>query len=275
MPFLTEPEPRRGEVLPVFPGIRRIVAANPGVMTYFGTNTYLIDTEDGVAVLDPGPEDHPEHIDAILRAAGGKVTLILTSHHHHDHIGAVPALRAATGAPVAGFREQAIPEFAPDIRLDDGDEIAGLVALHTPGHAPDHLCFARAADDILFTADHVMSWSSSVVSPPRGDMLAYFRSLERLLARRDAVFLPGHGPALPDPRVLVAELLHHRRIREQAIADALRVDSAVSTYHLMDTIYSKLHPDLRLAAQRNVLAHLLKLEAEGKARRDGEEWRAA
>src|SRR5262249_45504670 len=105
MPFLTEPEPERGAVLSVMPGITRIVAANPGPMTYYGTNTYLIETPDGVAVLDPGPESHPEHVEAILRATGSKVALILVSHTHHDHIGAVPALQQATGAPTAGFRE--------------------------------------------------------------------------------------------------------------------------------------------------------------------------
>jgi glyoxylase-like metal-dependent hydrolase (beta-lactamase superfamily II) len=277
MPFLTEPEPDRGAVLPVMPGISRIVAANPGPMTYYGTNTYLIETPDGIAVLDPGPEDHPEHVEAILRATGPKVALILVSHTHHDHIGAVPALQQATGAPTVGFRESGSPAFDPDIKLDDGDTIAGMTAVHTPGHASDHICLALPARDgtaVLFSADHVMSWSTSVVSPPDGDMAAYFESLRKLLDRSDDAFLPGHGPPLPEPRNLVREMLAHRMMREQAIRRKLAQGPA-GTYALMDTLYSQVHPRLRRAAERNVLAHLLKLEAEGKVRRDGEMWAAA
>lgn len=277
MPFLTEPAPERGAVLPVLPGISRIVANNPGPMTYYGTNTYLIDTIEGTVVLDPGPEDHPEHVEAILRATGGAVALILVSHTHHDHVGAVPALQDETGAPTAGFRESAIASFDPDIKLADGDTIAGMQAMHTPGHASDHVCFAmtsRGHDAVLFSADHVMSWSTSVVSPPSGDMAAYFSSLRLLLDRTDDIYLPGHGPPLPEPRILVREMLHHRMAREQAIAEKLR-EGPANTYVLMDALYSQVHPRLRRAAERNVLAHLLKMELEGKVVRDGEMWRAA
>jgi len=278
MPFLTEPEPDRGAVLPVLPGISRIVAANPGPMTYYGTNTYLIETPDGTTVLDPGPENHPEHVQAILRATGGQVSLILVSHTHHDHVGAVADLQAATGAPTAGFRVSGLDGFDADIKLSDGDTIAGMTALHTPGHASDHLCYALPAKDgskVLFSADHVMSWSTSVVSPPGGDMADYFNSLRLLLARDDEVFLPGHGPRLPNPRALVREMLHHREQREQAIHAKLAAEGAANTHTLMDTIYSQVHPRLRRAAERNVLAHLMKLESEGKVARDGEMWRAA
>ena len=278
MPFLTEPEPDRGPVLPVLPGVSRIVAANPGPMTYYGTNTYLIETPDGLAVLDPGPENHPEHVQAILRATAGHVSLILVSHTHHDHVGAVAELQTATGAPTVGFRVSGLDGFQADIKLDDGDKVAGMVALHTPGHASDHLCFALPARDgskVLFSADHVMSWSTSVVSPPGGNMAHYFDSLRLLLERDDEVFLPGHGPQLPDPRALVREMLHHRQIREQAIQARLAKDGAANTFTLMDTIYSQVHPRLRRAAERNVLAHLMKLESEGKVVRDGELWRAA
>ncbi len=277
MPFLTEPEPERGTVLPVMPGVSRIVAANPGPMTYYGTNTYLIDTPDGVAVLDPGPEEHPEHVEAILRATGPNIALILVSHTHHDHVGAVPALQQASGAPTVGFRDSGLDSFSADIKLNDGDKIAGMQAIHTPGHASDHLCFALPAQDgsaVLFSADHVMSWSTSVVSPPGGNMADYFASLRTLLERTDDVFLPGHGPTLPEPRNLVREMLVHRTMREQAIQRALS-KGAAGTYVLMDTLYSQVHPRLRRAAERNVLAHLLKLEAEGKVQRDGELWRAA
>jgi glyoxylase-like metal-dependent hydrolase (beta-lactamase superfamily II) len=277
MACLTEPEPQRGAILPVMPGISRIVAANPGPMTYHGTNTYLIDTAEGVVVLDPGPEGHPEHIEAILRATGPKVALILISHTHHDHVGAAPALQEATGAPTVGFRDSGSEAFTADIKLGDGDTIAGMQAIHTPGHASDHLCFALPSADgtaVLLSADHVMSWSTSVVSPPGGNMADYFASLRLLLGRKDDVFLPGHGPPLPEPRALVSGMLAHRMMREQAIEKKLSQGPA-NTYVLMDTLYSEVHPRLRRAAERNVLAHLLKLESEGKVQRDGESWRAA
>ena len=269
MPFLTENEPPRHQAIEALPGIARIVAANPGVMTYHGTNTWLIDEADGFTVLDPGPDD-PAHVADILRATGGRVARILLSHTHRDHLGAVAALKEATGAPVAGFRASADPNFVPDIPLDDGDAIAGMVALHTPGHAADHLCFIRPGG-VLFSADHVMSWSSSVVSPPGGSMAAYFASLRRLLARDDDLYLPGHGPPLPNPHPFVAEMLTHRTAREQAIAGALGRDP-VGTHELVDALYSQVHPTLRRAAERNVIAHLLKLEGEGKAAREGERW---
>jgi glyoxylase-like metal-dependent hydrolase (beta-lactamase superfamily II) len=277
MPFLTEPEPERGANLAVLPGISRIVANNPGPMTYHGTNTYLIDTPEGLVVLDPGPEGHPEHVEAILRHTGGQIAFIAVSHTHHDHVGAVPALQEATGAPTVGFRRSAIEAFDPDIKLDHGDAFAGMQALHTPGHASDHLCFARAGADgdrILFSADHVMSWSTSIVSPPGGDMGDYFASLNLLLGRDDDGYLPGHGPLLREPRALVREMLTHRMIREQAIAKKL-TDGSFDTYTIMDTLYSQLNPRLRRAAERNVLAHLLKMEAEGKVLREGSLWRAA
>ncbi|MGD0109020.1 MAG: MBL fold metallo-hydrolase, partial [Rhodopila sp.] len=267
----------RGANLAVLPGITRIIANNPGPMTYFGTNTYLIETADGLVVLDPGPEGHPEHVQAILRHTGGKVALIAVSHTHHDHVGAVPALQAATGAPAVGFRNRAADAFDPDVKLDHGGSIAGMEALHTPGHASDHLCFAFTAangERVLFSADHVMSWSTSIVSPPGGDMRDYFASLNMLLERDDDVYLPGHGPPLHKPRSLVKEMLMHRMIREQAITRKLS-DGAFDTYTIMDTLYAQLNPRLRKAAERNVLAHLLKMEAEGKAIRDGELWRAA
>ncbi len=276
MPFLTEPEPERDVLQPVLPGINRVVAANPGPMTYHGTNTYLVDTTDGLVVLDPGPDD-PVHVEAVMRATGGQVALILLSHTHHDHVGAAAALQEATGAPTAGFRVSGLATFEADIKLADGDTVAGMLALHTPGHASDHLCYAlntTAGTKVLFSADHVMSWSSSIVSPPDGDMAAYFASLHILLERDDEVFLPGHGPKLPTPRDLVRELLHHRMARERAIETALG-SGAANTYTLMDTLYSQVHPRLRRAAERNVLAHLLKLEGEGKVMRDGEVWRAA
>ncbi len=275
MAFLTEPEPARGVALPVLPGIRRVVAENPGPMTYHGTNTYLIETDQGLVVLDPGPDD-AGHVEAVLRAAG-KVDLILLSHTHRDHLGATAALKQATGAQTAGFRKPADAAFVPDIPLDDSAEIGGMAVLHTPGHASDHVCLAMQSQDgsaVLFSADHVMSWNSSVVSPPDGDMRAYFASLRRLLDRADDVFLPGHGPALPDPRRLTRALLFHRMERERAIQVALMKGPA-SAAALREKMYGQIDPRLQRAAERSVLAHLLKLEADGKAVRDGDAWRGA
>ena len=267
--FLTEPEPPRGVPLPVAPGIRRVVAANPGPMTYHGTNTYLLDTPGGLAVLDPGPPDDPTHVRAVLDAAGGAVARILLTHTHIDHIGALPALRAATGAPVGAWHEPAA-EVAPDVALRDGDDANGWQAVWTPGHAADHLCFA-GPEGVLFSGDHVMGWSTTVVSPPGGDMAAYFASLRRLLARSGAVFLPGHGPPIPDPQAFVRDLLAHREAREAALLGALG-PAPRSTRALTDVLYAGVDEQLRRAAERNVLAHLLKLRGEGRARDVGEGW---
>ena len=268
--FLTEPEPARGVRLPVLPGISRIVAENPGRMTYHGTNTYLMEGPDGVTVLDPGPAS-AAHVATILRTAPGRVVRILLSHTHEDHLGATAALRDATGAPVAAWHTSADGTFIPDIPLHDAEEVAGMVALFTPGHAADHLCFVRP-DGVVFSADHVMGWSTSVVEPPGGDMAAYFASLHRMLDRTgDRLYLPGHGPPIPEPRAYVAALLEHRQAREQAILDALQT-ATLATPALADALYPAVDPQLRRAAERNVMAHLIKLEGEGRVVRRGEGW---
>lgn len=270
--FLTEPNLEKGVPLPVRPGIRRVVADNPSVMTYHGTNTYLIDDEDGrVMVIDPGPDD-AAHVEAVLRATGGRVSRIVLTHSHHDHFSATAALEAATGAPTVAYHESADRGFTPDIPLHDGDRIGDLTAVFTPGHARDHLCFARA-DGLLFSGDHVMGWSSSIVNPPLGDMRAYIASLKLLLKRNEATYLPGHGPAIDNPNVYVGALLYHRERREREILCALDQE-ARDTYELMDRLYSKVDPMLRRAAERNVIAHLIKLERDGRAVQDGERWRA-
>lgn len=269
MSFLVEPEPERGRALEVRPGIRRIVAANPSVMTYWGTNTWLIEMPAGLHVLDPGPDD-AAHVSAILSEAGAPIVGILLSHSHHDHLGATAALRAATGAPVYGWHAPDAPGFAPDVALRDGDRVGPWEAIHTPGHAPDHLCFA-GPDGVLFSADHVMSWSSSIVNPPSGNMRAYFDSLARLIARDDALYLPGHGPPLDSPRAFARALLVHRQIREGAILSALG-DVPETPHGLMLRLYSKIDPALMRAAERNVVAHLEKLAEEGRATRLGDGW---
>jgi glyoxylase-like metal-dependent hydrolase (beta-lactamase superfamily II) len=267
--FLTEPVPPRGEATQAWPGIRRIVADNPGPMTYHGTNTYLLDQPEGVVVVDPGPDDDA-HVQAILRASGGTLRAILLSHTHADHLGAVAALRSATGAPVAAWHAPSRAGFVPDQALSDGDLVAGCRVLHTPGHAADHVCFAYGA--VLFSADHVMSWSSSIVSPPDGDMAAYFASLRRLLARDDVLYLPGHGPPLPAPRGLVAELLAHRIAREAAVLAALDGLAKADVPAITGVVYAAAPASVRPMAERNVLAHLLKLLAEGVVTRTGAAW---
>jgi glyoxylase-like metal-dependent hydrolase (beta-lactamase superfamily II) len=277
--FLSEPEPPRGRPLPVpgQPGISRIVAANPGPMTYHGTNTWLVETNEGPVVVDPGPDD-AAHVSAVVAAlAGRRLRRILLTHTHRDHVGAMAALRAATGAPVAAYAPSALAGFTPDEALAEGARIGQFVALHTPGHASDHLCFALTGVDgtsLLFSGDHVMSWSSSVVSPPGGDMTLYMRNLSRLLERTDTLYLTGHGPPLPNPRTLVRALLAHRLQREQAIAAVLN-EAPQELAELRARIYPALAPALAIAAERTVLAHLLKLAAQGRARAEGEAWRAA
>ena len=268
MGFLTEPEPPRGVATAVHSGVRRIVAGNPRPMTYWGTNTYLIDGVDGVTVLDPGPDD-AAHVAAVL-AAAGRVSHIVLSHTHQDHLGATAALRAATGAPVHAWQDVAVPDFTPDFGLRHGDRVGEWTALHTPGHASDHLCFA-GPDGVLLSADHVMSWSSSVISPPGGNMAAYFHSLRRLLEREDRFYLPGHGPKLPDPVPFVQALLDHRLAREGAILEALGA-APLGSRAITDLLYSQVDPRLRRAAERNVIAHLAKLVEEGRAQQAEAGW---
>ena len=262
--FLTEPEPPRGTLLPVAPGIGRIVAPNPGPMTCWGTNTYLIQEPGGTVVLDPGPDD-AGHLAAIL--AAGPVTRIVLTHTHPDHLDGLPALRAATGAPVSGWHAPETP-VALDDALRDGERVGGWQAVHTPGHAPDHLCFA-VPDGTLFSGDTVMGWSTSTVAP--GGMADYFASLRRLLARDDRLLLPGHGPPVPEAHGFIQGLLDHRLQREAAILAALgpqpRTSRAVTA-----ELYAGVDPRLLRAAERNVIAHLDKLRGEGRVQDVPEGW---
>jgi glyoxylase-like metal-dependent hydrolase (beta-lactamase superfamily II) len=203
---------------------------------------------------------------------GAPVVGILLSHTHHDHLGATDAMRRATGAKVHAWHDPAAPGFTPDAPMRDGDVAWGWTALHTPGHASDHICFAgNLHGDVIFSADHVMGWSSSVVGPPGGNMRHYFNSLSRLLGRDDAVYLPGHGPAIHDPKPFVQSLLDHRMSRERAILAALSA-SPQNAHALMELLYSKVDPALKRAAERNVLAHLHKLAEDGLAINHGEGW---
>ena len=263
------------------PGIRRIVANNPSPFTFKGTNTYLVGTGSELVVIDPGPDD-AAHLRAILQAAGtARIGTILLTHTHRDHYDGVPALQAATGAKTAGFgrifkrsallaeaasSEEPQADFKPDIVLGDDAVLAwdgqALEALHTPGHAPDHLCFALTGTKLLFSGDHVMSWNTSVVAPPEGSMGAYLRSLERLVPRDDEVFLPGHGGTLRSPQKTVRAFIIHRKMREQAILDAIRKGQTTIPL-VVDVVYRGLDPRLVKAARASVLAHVERLVEMG------------
>ena len=269
MKFSKEAEPARDVAPQVAPGIRRIVADNPGPMTYHGTNTYLLDWADGVAVLDPGPDD-PAHVERVLTEAGAPVRAVLLTHAHHDHRGALAGLLAATGAKLHAWHDPAAAEIQPDVRLDDGDKAGVWTALHTPGHAPDHLCFLRP-DGVLFSGDHVMAWSTTVVGGEAGDMAAYFASLERLIGLDATLYLPGHGPPLRDPKPYAEALLEHRQEREAAIVQALG-SGPRHLEQLVELLYPDLASSLHAAARRNVQAHLQKLASEGRAAQTGRQW---
>jgi glyoxylase-like metal-dependent hydrolase (beta-lactamase superfamily II) len=260
MPFLTEPEPPRHVAEDVAPGIRRLVADNPSPMTYHGTNTYLVEDDGGFAVIDPGPDER-RHLDDILALTGGRITAIVVTHRHSDHRKAAKPLARETGAPILSFATAA-----------GHPPVAGLIPLHTPGHASDHLCFARA-DGVLFTGDHVMSWNGSAVFPPDGNMAAYFDSLALLLERDDRLYLPGHGPPLSNPQDLVRDMQKHRQQREAAIAAAIR-QAPRRPREIVDLLYKVDYSELLIAAEMNVVAHLQKLRDEGLAVAHGESWSA-
>lgn len=273
-------EIRPGEIHAVSGRVRRITAPNPGVMTGPGTNSYLVGT-DALAMIDPGP-DIASHVDALLAAAGGKLRWILCTHAHHDHSPAAQAVRAATGAQLIGMPpppgERHDQKFAPDWSIRDGERLEGegfsLRAIHTPGHAANHVCYLLEEEKLLFTGDHVMQGSTVVIGPPDGSMSAYLASLEKLLGVDIARFAPGHGHPIETPHDEVRKLIKHRLGREQKVVAALakvgrgNLDALVP--HAYDDVSTKLHP----IAKRSLLAHLEKLEVDGRARREGEEWRA-
>ena len=269
------------------PLVRRMLAPNPSAFTFTGTQTYLVGTGE-VAVIDPGP-DLPEHVDAILAAtAGERIAAIVCTHTHRDHSPAAALLKAATGAEIVGCAPLVLDDdgpradaafdtgYAPDRIIGDGERIAGegwtIEAVATPGHTSNHLCYALPESGALFTGDHVMGWSTSVVSPPDGDMADYMASLARLMERDDRVYYPAHGEPVRKPRQLVRGMIGHRRQREGQIMRLLG-ERAQPIPDMVARMYAGIDARLHGAAGRSVLAHLIDLETRGIAARDGETWR--
>ncbi|MEO5641210.1 MAG: MBL fold metallo-hydrolase [Sphingomicrobium sp.] len=272
---------------PLEPGIARLLAHNPSAFTYTGTQSYLAG-EAEVVVIDPGP-DLPGHIDALLAAIAGRpVVAIACTHTHRDHSPAAAPLKAATGAPIIGCAPLALDtvgpradasfdfDYAPDRVLADGEAIAvdghDLVAVATPGHTSNHLCLAyRGA---LFTGDHVMGWSTTVVVPPDGDMADYMASLDKLRHRDDRVYYPAHGPAVTKPQQLVRGMIGHRMQRERQILRLLG-EGATTIPGIVAGAYPGLDSRLVPAAGGSVFAHLVDLQRRGVVQADGETWKSA
>ena len=272
------------------PGVLRLTANNPSPFTNTGTQSYVVGTTD-LAVIDPGPAKDADHLAALTAAIAGRpVVAILCTHTHRDHSPLARDLKAATGAPVVGCAPLALDDsgprtdasfdhdFAPDRVLADGESVSGegwtLTAVATPGHTSNHLCFALDGG-ALFSGDHVMGWSTSIVSPPDGDMGDYMASLDKLLQRDDRVYYPGHGDQVDNPRRLVRGMMGHRKSREGAILRLLGAGEG-NTMAMVAKMYAGLDPRMHPAAERSVLAHLLDLRNRGLVTgREGDAWALA
>lgn len=271
-----------GHVSVLTPTIRRVIANNAGPFTFKGTGTYIIGRGE-VAVIDPGPYDE-EHIAALQRALKGEtVTHIVVTHTHRDHSPGVQLLQPATGAPSYGYgphaggagpehSEGGDTEFDPDVVVKDGDLIKGkdwtLEAVHTPGHTSNHLCFAFKEENVLFSGDHVMGWSTTVVTQPDGDMGDYMRSLEKLHKRDEAAYWPTHGAAITDPKSHVAGLIAHRQHREDQIEACLKKGQN-TIEEMVAAMYVDLDPRLVGGARRSVQSHLIHMMENDRAACDG------
>ena len=271
---------------PLEPGVARLLARNPSPFTYFGTQTYLVG-DDEVVVIDPGP-DLPEHVEAIVKALDGRnLVAIACTHTHRDHSPASRALKKATGSPIVGCAPLALEsigpradasfdkQYVPDRVLADGEALEfdcgkRLIAVATPGHTSNHLCFAFG--DALFTGDHVMGWSTTVVVPPDGDMAAYMRSMELLRLRKDRIYYPAHGPAVTRPGQLVRGMIGHRMQRERQILK-LVAERPRDIPDIVANAYPALDQRLIPAAGGSVHAHLLDLQKRGLVEEGkGETW---
>jgi glyoxylase-like metal-dependent hydrolase (beta-lactamase superfamily II) len=277
-----------GELTRVSPRVRRLVANNPSPFTATGTCSYIVGDSE-LAIIDPGPLDEA-HVDALLDAAGGaRIAHILVTHTHRDHAPAAARLKAVTGAPILGARPyRPRPGFAgtfkgldashdlayaPDRALEDGEIVEGrgytLQAVATPGHSANHLAFALREENALFSGDHVMAWSTSIVAPPDGSMGDYMASLDKLRARGETIFWPGHGGPVRDPQRWMRALAHHRRQREASILTRIAAgDTDVS--QIVARVYDNLNPKLVGAATLSTLAHLEDLVARGRIAMAGE-----
>lgn len=276
--FLTDFDPRYGELVDVAPGIRRIVARNPSKYTGWGTGTYVLG-RGTVAVVDPGP-DLPEHTDALLGALDGeRVAHVLITHTHADHSPAARALVAHTGAITYGAgphprdadeeaEEHGDLDFRPDVVVAHGDVIEAddlrIECLATPGHISNHVCYADLDRSALFCGDHVMGWSTTVISPPDGDVAAYLDHLRLVASRSERTWYPTHGPPIADPRPYVTDLIEHRLERERQIVELLAAGPR-TVAELVEVMYADVRTELHDAAARSVHAHLVKLVDEGRA----------
>ncbi|MEO6093769.1 MAG: MBL fold metallo-hydrolase [Novosphingobium sp.] len=272
------------------PLVRRVLTRNPSPFTYTGTQTYLVGSAGEVAVIDPGPDD-PEHIAALLTGIGGaRVIAICCTHTHRDHSPAAAPLAKATGAPVIGCAPLSLADegprsdaafdtsYHPDHVLEESGRVRGqgftLTAVATPGHTSNHLCYALDESGALFTGDHVMGWSTTVVSPPDGDMGDYMASLQKLQEREDSIYYPAHGAAVEKPHQLVRGMLGHRRQREKQILRLLG-EGVGAISDMVPRMYAGLDERLHPAAGRSVLAHLIELERRhvvARAPDAGEPW---
>lgn len=267
-----------GQLDIIAPGVRRLVARNPGFMTGPGTNTYLVG-EDRCAVIDPGPEDEV-HIARILEETGARIDAVLATHTHPDHSPAAHTLARTCGAQVLG---RPAPEhgrqdasFSPHRALADGDVVRAdgmrLRALHTPGHASNHLCFLLEGAGLLFTGDHLMQGSTVVIGPPDGDMKQYLDSLARLQREPVSRIAPGHGFVIEDAQDEIARVIAHRLKREAKVFDRLQQAGRATIDTLVVSVYDDVDSRLHPLAKSSLLAHLLKLEQDGRVACDGDAW---
>lgn len=289
IPFVRELDFEYGRCDQVSPRIRRVIARNPGPFTFTGTGVYIVGAGE-VAVIDPGP-DQPEHLEALQAAlAGQRVTHVLVTHHHLDHSPLAHPLARLHGAQVYGLpapspyasdaprsgilalEEGADDRFRPDVVLTDGDVLSGpdwtLEAITTPGHTSNHVCFALREENALFAGDHIMGWSTTVITPPDGDMGDYFASLAKVRARDFDTLWPTHGAPVREVGPFIDAYVAHRRAREAQILDALSA-GFTRIKAMVPSLYAAVDPRLHPAAAHSVLAHMLQLVREGRVVSDG------